>query len=438
MNNDLNLIRDDEICPCGSGLNFNKCCKLNIINSEKVSIEQFKNNKHITNFLREEYKESNLLLCLHPKHNECAGIIINAHSIQNNRILSKLAVKEHVMVIDHVSEIRNTKKSFILTEEYINNMISDSSESFSEQLKEQLAKVDKRELEKYYGRKFEYEIEQAVLKYEVERKGKNKATVFTGFCKYHDSIVFSPIEDYDYNDEMKQDFLFAYRAFSQEYHEKLRVLKGYRKIFKLNPGLYNDTKFILDYRYRQLDEKYMNELKTKFDQAIINEDYDTFETIRIRLPKAYDFAVTAMISPEIDLEGDVLSDRYLLKNSSCKSLYLTVFPNGCETIVLMSWLKEDSIKFSNYGKQLIGLNESELKCYLNNLIPTYTPNIVLSPRLWEKQSEKEKDKFLKSFEKGNQEIIYSQSEPIKLSEKRKETLRTYDRFLCCTEYDLFR
>lgn len=438
MTNDINLISNDESCPCGSGLRFDKCCKLNITSSKKNDIRRFKNNAHITSFIRKEYNGSNVSLCLHPKHNECNGVIIDAHSMQNNGILSKLAVEQHVMVIDHVSEIKNNIESFTLTEEYIKDMILNSSENFVKELKELLAKIDKKEIQKYYGKKIVYEIEEAVLKYKVERKGKNEATVFTGFCKYHDSKVFSPIENYDYNEEIKQDFLFAYRAFSHEYHEKLRLIKGYKKIFKSNPNLYNDTKFILNYRYKQLDEKYMTDLKLKFDQAIINDDYDIFETIRIRLPKAYDFAVTAMIAPEIDLEGKILNDRYLLKSNSCRSLYFTVFPTECETIILISWLKEDSIRFNNYRKQILGLSEKELKCYLNNFIPAYTPKIVLSPRLWEKQSETEKNKFLKSFEKSYEEIKYSQFDPIKLSEKRKNALKTYDRFLCCTEYDLFR
>ncbi|MBN1067588.1 hypothetical protein DVW02_06230 [Clostridium botulinum] len=438
MSYNMEIIEDDEHCPCGSGLKFVECCNLNITNSPQSSINQFKNDNHITSFIRKKYKESNISLCLHPKHEECVSEIIKAHSLQNNGILSKLEVNNHLMVISHVSKIVKTRKKIKITEEYINNLILNSSESFSKELKNELYKIGKKEIEKHYGMEFEGEVVQPIIKYEVERKGKNEATIFTGFCKYHDSSVFSPIEDFDYNEEAQQDFLFAYRAFAEQYHEKLRAINEYKNIFKNDPGLYKNIKFILDYRYIQIDDGYMSRLKEKFDQAIINEDYNILETVRIRLPKAYDFAVTAMIAPEIDLEGNTLNDKYLLEENVCKSLYLTIFPTNVETVILVSWLKEDSDHFKHYKNQILGLSRRKLKCYLNNLIPAYTPNIVLGPRLWEKQSESGKNKFLKSFEIIGEEIENFKSAPAKLSEKRKKSLKSYNKFLKNTLYDLFK
>lgn len=439
MSYNMENIKNDEDCPCGSGLKFIDCCKFNGTPAERRSVKQFKNDRSITKFVRKKYDDSNILLCLHPEHGECKGNIIKAHSLQDNRILSKLAVNNHVMVVSHKSEIIKTIKRNRLTEEYVNNLILNSPESISKEIKEELSEIEKAYgSKKFYGIEFESEVEQAVLKYEMESKRKKDATIFTGFCKYHDSRVFSPIEDYTYNEEVEQDFLFAYRAFSQEYHEKLRAIDEYRRIFENDPQLYKDIKYILDYRYMQIDEEYMNRLKEKFDQAIINGDYNIFETVRIKLPKAYDFAVTAMIAPEICLNGKTLNDKYLLEESSCKSLYLTIFPTEIETIVLISWLKEDSEHYKDYKNQILGLSKRKFKCYLNNLIPAYTPNVVLSPRLWEKQSESSKNKFLKAFEIIGEEIESFNYNPIKLSEKRKKSLKSYNKFLKKPLYDLFK
>ena len=44
------------------------------------------------------------------------------------------------------------------------------------------------------------------------RIGRKSASTFKGFCKMHDSKIFSPIEDNDYENSNLQNFFFAYRA----------------------------------------------------------------------------------------------------------------------------------------------------------------------------------------------------------------------------------
>ena len=105
--------------------------------------------------------------CWHPNQgDECSRKngrieIINAHSVQNNKILSGIAENGHVMTFDR-----------------------DSADFRGSSL------------------------------------GKKTASTFLGFCNKHDSI-FYPVEIEEYKKSSEQHFLFAYRAFVVASHVKL-------------------------------------------------------------------------------------------------------------------------------------------------------------------------------------------------------------------------
>ncbi|MMZ49033.1 hypothetical protein D1872_107190 [compost metagenome] len=104
--------------------------------------------------------------CVHKDFN-CNKTTSNAHSIQNNRFLDKIANNNgEVMCID-------------------------------------FGKLG------LYGN----------LK--LQKVGRKKASIFTGFCNYHDSSIFKPIEESEYEiNNKEQEFLFAYRAFALSYYER--------------------------------------------------------------------------------------------------------------------------------------------------------------------------------------------------------------------------
>ena len=107
--------------------------------------------------------------CWHPEANSNSCTVDKsgkikisaAHSIQNNRILSKISHNGHVMTYS----------------------------------------IDKGE-------------------YKGSNKGKSLASIFYGFCNKHDAI-FNPIEIETYNQTVEQNFLFAYRGFVIAAHKKM-------------------------------------------------------------------------------------------------------------------------------------------------------------------------------------------------------------------------
>lgn len=116
--------------------------------------------------------------CIHEDGN-CSKKIINAHSIQNKRILERISYKGHVKVLE---------------------MTNDSEDAF----------------------------------FDLTLRGKKKACVFNGFCEYHDNKLFKTIDDNDYIiDNEIQEFAFAYRAFAREYYIKKTNQKAFNSMLQI-------------------------------------------------------------------------------------------------------------------------------------------------------------------------------------------------------------
>ena len=105
--------------------------------------------------------------CLHPEApNNCRGRIVSAHTIQKSGGLTKIAENGHVLTPDSSCEPT-----------------------------------------------------------EMKRIGINKASTFTGFCKFHDDSLFAPIEKYPLLLNRRHAFLLAFRVVSHELFLKRRTVE---------------------------------------------------------------------------------------------------------------------------------------------------------------------------------------------------------------------
>ena len=78
----------NDLCPCGSGKKFKRCC-IDLIN--KKEDKGFTNPEDFPELYRNLRKETRIKQCLHPDKGSCSEKIIKAHSIQNNKILKKIS-----------------------------------------------------------------------------------------------------------------------------------------------------------------------------------------------------------------------------------------------------------------------------------------------------------------------------------------------------------
>lgn len=233
---------------------------------------------------------------------------------------------------------------------------------------------------------------------ELKKISKNKASTFFGFCDYHDTELFKPIEHSDFINDSLQNFLFAFRAFAIEYHKKIRKLENIRNIFRINPAALLSPESVYIYRNAQLDAKDEELEYNKFKNDYENMNFDNIITFYRKLDFEIQFAVSSSFAVKDDLKGKIINDIYSNKEEYLPSIYLNVYPINGGTNVIISYHKDDEDTYKEYFNQLESLSNDELMKYLNFLIIEYTENIFFSLNFIEKLSEEQKESLLRSFQ----------------------------------------
>lgn len=321
----------NDPCPCGSGKKFKKCCidKINDKDDEAFLNQPF---DEIYKVLR---KESKIKQCLHPDKDSCSEKIIGAHSIQNKKILKKISTNGDVYM-----PCPKPENPFALISKY----------------------------------------------------GRKQATVFTGFCGYHDKTIFQPIEDNLFDKSIEHIFLYTYRCFAIEYHKKQEVVEMNRNLMKYKPSLLKTPIEDNCFRGMQLAiDDFKNE-KEIFDNALLSNNYDVLTSVVWEFDQSINFAGTGFEALTRDLENNELQDINDL-NKQMKHIFFMVFPEGEKAYCIISWIKEENDIFSNYYEQLNNLTVKERKIYINNMLPIISENIAINPEAWDKLEEYKKNNF---------------------------------------------
>lgn len=278
-------------------------------------------------------RKSRIKECLHPKKEKCSENIIKAHSIQNNKVLSKLSKNGNVIM-----PIPKSDNPFQLLTEY----------------------------------------------------GRKRATVFTGFCGHHDQM-FSPIEDGDFNYEIKQVFLYIYRAFAIEYHRKMEGIKQQQEMKKFNTDSIIDD-FLLGITLAKRD---MEKDKELFDAAILKNEFNILNYVVYNFDKEIKFAATGFLTPTDDLQGNKIQNLSDFE-AKMSNLYFSVFPEENKSYAIVAALKNDE-SLTDYITNLKGLTQEEQINFINYLIIKGTENLVINPDAWYALTEEDKESFNYSF-----------------------------------------
>jgi hypothetical protein len=183
-----------------------------------------------------------------------------------------------------------------------------------------------------------------------------RASTFWGFCDKHDKI-FDPIEKEDLKCTPEQLFLFAYRAFINTAHVKIKFYEYY------------------DFGEQAKNDQLNN--KVIFDQAIVKRDYSAIRTDILVLDNEYPLAV----STASDLDYDFFANCIPHSEARLEQFYLSIFPEGSKTYVLFSYLKEDSGLYGNIVDQIRYGNEIESK--LSVLVAGHCENVFFKPSYYD-------------------------------------------------------
>jgi len=316
----MEIGRNDP-CPCGSGIKYKKCC-LNKTNDERLA-------EAIMYSMQSIEKNARIKQCLHPNKDECDHKILNAHAIQNNRILNKIAEEGLVITVDGTS-----------------NLV-------------------------FQG---------------TQIKGRKIATTFTGFCKFHDKVLFQEIEDREFVGSQKQVFLLTYRTMAWHYHKKQQQLNAemiqYKKMYERGFDMAASEGFELFDKGLKLGVVDNEKEKLKFDEYLLNEDYDNVSFCIWEIPYEVQFAVSMMHELEHNIYGQRINN--LETDINLRKLYLNIFPADSKSYCVWSWLKKNEVDYVEFSRQFMELDVVDRDNYFNNNLPRWTDSLIISPRLWSK------------------------------------------------------
>lgn len=334
-------IYPDEVCPCGSGKAYSACCEKR--NDKPATSTR----KPIEVQISEKMRKAMIKCCLYPDKTRCVKHIKEAHALQNNKIISKLAADGHVYML-------NSKKPPLV---------------------------------------IPIENEDPEIITLIDRVGVNHATTATCFCDVHDDEVFAPIEKnaqpFDKNNT-EHRFLYSYKAFIFEYYKELVLTKVYTNNFRERPSLLRDPIVIRQYRETILKMKEMDEMKKRFDTALITGDFDILSTQVLEIPEEIQFANFSCIAIDYDLNGKRIKHT---KNKMTNRLFITAFPEDQKSFIIIGYLKKDERIYGKFTRQLIKKDIWLVKYFFTLMLPLYSENIVLSPQLWERWDEQCKMAF---------------------------------------------
>lgn len=340
-----NKIDAYELCPCGSEDKFKFCCYQKAREARHKEIAEYKySEQRINHMARLEWEKADFKTCLGFNTEECSSVIKEAHSIQNNRFLNRISKDGHVYQISG-------------------------------------------EISKKKGH-------HAVFK----KISRNKASTFFGFCDYHDTELFKPIELREYTGEPIQNFLFAFRASALEYHRKQRLLNNIRNLFKKFPAGMLDPIMVNTYRVTVLDvEDYAKDYNL-FKENYLMGNFEILRTISRTLDYEVEFTTSSAFAVQFDYTGKEINDIYHDKSENkMPSIYVSVYPIENQTVIVLSHLLSDNKVYKEYFDQLDGLTNEEFTQHLNYLIIEYTENVFFSPNLVDRMTNKQKDSLLRSF-----------------------------------------
>ncbi len=324
----------NDTCPCGSGKKYKKCCL------GKPDNPEYSDPDNIVRLYKDMRKAARFKECIYPDHSCCSEKVINSHSIQNNKILAKISDNGKVYM-----PVFKPDMSFSLQKEY----------------------------------------------------GRKEASVFTGFCGYHDKTIFQPIEDQNFTGTQEQVFLYVYRAFALEYHKMQEVVRMEQQLFYNKPSIINMPGHMIDGKtgFSMAVDDFREE-KAVFDKALLTGQYDILTSIVWTFDGFSNFAATGGEAPSLDFESNQIQD---LKNPHIpvRHIYYSVFPEDNKTFAIIAWLKEYDSLFSSMGKKLNELTEIEKRNYINNTLPMVAENIAIKPSSWEAMPKYAKEEFSMIF-----------------------------------------
>lgn len=217
---------------------------------------------------------------------------------------------------------------------------------------------------------------------------KKEASIFYGFCEFHDTELFKCIELTEFIVTPENCWSSSYRAICHEYYQKNAAreavawqIENLDKGYKLSEQLILQEKLFLLKRDVFKGFEDISLIKGKYEQARIKSNYELISSYVVVFDKPLCLAVSATMSPFYNVNGVKIQNLGNPKYHFQHFAISTVTVNGCAAYVV-SYLKEHSI-IEKYLKEVFDKGNEFIKSWLTKSIFAYAENTFFNLDWWE-------------------------------------------------------
>lgn len=229
--------------------------------------------------------------------------------------------------------------------------------------------------------------------------GKKEASTFFGFCNYHDTNLFSSIENNPEITDINSDehcFLHSYRSFAHSYHRKYEEFKLFNsnnnKVIEALIKKYGYYLFKAHKCQVELALKDLEKPKLLLDSYIENSNYDELDYLVFEYPYKVPIGCAANITPSHTYSGKAINTSND-QNDIYSNIITTVIPFSNRSIIILAAFKDEP----NGTLFLDEINnikfELEQQKFLSYFLMNNAENCFLSPDFYSKMNLINKKKY---------------------------------------------
>jgi len=223
-------------------------------------------------------------------------------------------------------------------------------------------------------------------KFILREIGIGQASTFPGFCEYHDKSLFSPIENKPFEANIYNATLLAYRAISLEIYAKQHQSAGIPFLKKMDQGKPELLQIFLQDFVSQQQEginyglRDLLKIKESFNNAFKLDNFTPVKFVAIKFTETPHLLFSGSIYPQYDFTGKLLQDLGSQDVLDGISINAIATPTG--GAIVFHWFGQSSANES-FIRSLLALPTNALVNAITQFAFEFLENLFISPTWWD-------------------------------------------------------
>ncbi len=235
----------------------------------------------------------------------------------------------------------------------------------------------------------------------------SKASIFRGFCHFHDQI-FEPLDKGKIESSEQRKFLFSFRTFAYSYFAKkaeidfsLRQVSNAKIVIdQLIPNLDSLSSLIginltqslsqqgeleINFEERQILDKICFEIEKKqLIESLSTKNYNDLNYFEIDLDYLCPFVFASILEFDRSSTDRLIVNLNPSNSHNCSPLILTIVPIEKKSRIILSGFVKDNFatKILEWFKFVHKVNKLTIEVFITKLILHNYKNLYLSPDYW--------------------------------------------------------